>query len=69
MTIERTTKLATIVDDLPAAWAFIMQHIDVLGSAPSIHISPMWSYSDDENGRRQFEIAVSGMIPDPEIEA
>ena len=64
--IEISTKYATTVPDLTAAWAFVMDHIDQVGPDPSIHIGPVWSYTmdqlDDENVPRHFEVAVSGTI-------
>lgn len=68
--IEVTTKFVTTCDDLPAAWAFVMEHIDRVGPDPSIHIGPVWSISvgevlegrDSENPPRHFEVAVSGMV-------
>lgn len=71
--IEVTTQYATTVDDLPAAWAFVMEHVDhaEVGPNPSIEISPLWSYSvhdmdndDAPTPPRQFSVVVSGMIDD-----
>jgi hypothetical protein len=68
--IERTVTLATTVDDLPAAWQFVMARIDDLGPDPRITISPVWAYnvadlSSEQRPPRQFEVAVSGMIHVP----
>lgn len=66
--IETTTKYVTTVDDLPSAWAFVMEHLDRLGPDPEVHIKPIWlmSVSDALDGHegpdRQFEVAVSGMV-------
>ena len=60
--VEVTTKHATTVDDLPAAWAFVMARIDRVGPDPRITISPIWTYGDGEDGNtRRFEVSVSGM--------
>lgn len=67
--VEMTTKYVTTVDDLPAAWAFVMDHLDRLGPDPEVHIKPIWIMSvseamdDPMNGpQRQFEVVVSGMV-------
>lgn len=68
--IEVTTKFVTTVDDLPTAWAFVMDHIDALGPDPQVQIRPIWLMSvteamdgRDERPMRQFEVVVSGMVP------
>ena len=61
---ERTTRYATTVPDLPSAWAFIMAHLDSVGDAPTIHITPRWTLADadaDWSGPT-FEAVVEGMI-------
>jgi hypothetical protein len=67
--IETTTKYVTTVDNLPAAWAFVMDHLDALGPDPEVHIRPVWIMSvaeamdeRDERPAREFEVAVSGMV-------
>lgn len=67
--IEMTTKLVTTVSDLPAAWAFVMEHLDDLGPDPEVHIKAIWIMSvaeamdgRDERPAREFEVAVSGMV-------
>lgn len=72
--VEVTTKYATTVEDLPAAWAFIMEHIENVGGDPSIIINPIWQYpaasiaemmqepDRDEAMNRVFEVVVSGMV-------
>lgn len=64
--IEVTTRYATTVDDLPAAWAFVMSHLDSLGDDPSIEINPLWNIGFDDSGDaqspRQFSVVVSGMV-------
>jgi len=67
--IERTTTFATTVDDLAAAWAFIMGRIEEVGPDPRITISPIWSFSAssldvEQNPPRRFEVSVSGMVHD-----
>lgn len=61
-TVEVTTKFATTVDDLTAAWAFVMDHIDQLGPDPSIAINPFWTIIDGAEQGRRFEVVVSGMV-------
>lgn len=67
--IEITTRYATTVDDLPTAWAFVMEHIDKVGPDPSIKISPLWIVSVHDMGNddmaptpRQFSVVVDGMV-------
>ncbi|MCL2463599.1 MAG: hypothetical protein FWF28_00825 [Micrococcales bacterium] len=68
MSVERTVKFATTVDDLPAAWAFVMDHMDDLGPDPQITISPVWQANDsppldsDFAMVRRFEVAASGTV-------
>ena len=60
--IEITTKYATSVDDLADAWAFVMERLDHVGPDPRITISPIWTYTDDADLPRRFEVVVSGMV-------
>jgi hypothetical protein len=67
--IEVTTRYATTVDDLPAAWAFVMDKLDSVGPDPSVEIKPLWAWavqdmdrSDDYVPPRQFSVVVSGMV-------
>ena len=67
--IEVTTRYATSVDDLPAAWAFVMDRIDSVGPSPTITIKPVWQVSvhdmDAPEGTdwpRVFEVVVEGMV-------
>lgn len=53
--------------DLAAAWAFVMEHVDRVGQAPRIEISPVWSISASEPGSTEnycwtFSAVVSGMV-------
>lgn len=69
--VEATLRYATTVDDLPAAWAFVMDRLDLLGPSPSITISPCWRISDtddDGDSSRHFEVVVSGMTEEPPTE-
>lgn len=64
MTIERTVKLATIVDTIEEAFAFVIEHIDAEGmTAPSVHIGPVWV--TPANGWHdlilRYEVSVSDM--------
>lgn len=61
--IEMTTQYATTVINLTDAWSFVMEHIDKVGTAPSISISPVWTFSNDkEDPEQHFEVVVSGMV-------
>lgn len=63
MTVEVTTKYATTVNTVQDAFVFVMEHLDdVVGSGPSIHISPFWIINDDNSTERQFEVSIQGMI-------
>lgn len=59
---ERTTTLATNVRSITDAFAFVMEHIDTVGSEPSIHIGPVWVVDDGVAGRAEFEVSVSGTV-------
>ncbi len=69
---EVTTRYATTVDDLAAAWAYVMERIDQVGPDPSITIKPLWVISvhdmdsDNEAPPREFEVTVSGMVHEGE---
>jgi hypothetical protein len=71
--VEVTTKYVTTVDDLPAAWVFIMDRLDKVGPDPQIKINPIWVIpvgdmidglegEDVSAEKRQFEVVVSGMV-------
>lgn len=69
--IEVTTRYATTVDDLTAAWAFVMDRLDRVGPDPTVEISPFWAFNihdglegRDETPARQFSVVVSGMVPE-----
>lgn len=70
--VEVTTRFATTVDDLPAAWAFVMARIDTVGPDPSIKITPVWTISvqdmgddePDDGYPRHFSVVVEGMVPE-----
>ena len=61
--VEVTTRFATTVEDLPSAWAFVMDRVDRVGDSPSIEIQPFWVSSDDPDDHpRHFAVVVSGMV-------
>jgi hypothetical protein len=61
--IEVTTRYATSVPDLVASWAFVMAHIDRVGPAPHIEISPVWEPSDiADDHPMHFAVVVDGTI-------
>lgn len=59
--VEVTTRYATVVDGLPAAWQFVMAHVDKCGPAPTIDIKPV-QWHDAGDYVTKFETCVSGMI-------
>jgi hypothetical protein len=64
--IEMMTRYATTVDDISEAWAFVMDHLDLVGDDPSVEIQPTWSFSIADIDRevdevpRRFSVVVSG---------
>jgi hypothetical protein len=67
--IEVTTKYVATVDDLAAAWVFVMDRVDRVGPDPSVQIKPLWIVSVHDMGNddtpptpRQFEVVVEGMV-------
>lgn len=68
--VEVTTRFAQGgLPDLTAAWAFVMEHVDLVGGDPMIEITPVWSVSvhdmDDLEGTeypRTYSAVVSGMV-------
>jgi hypothetical protein len=70
--VEVTTRYATTVPDLPAAWVFIMAKVDTVGPRPRIEISPLsaatvQSMIDGESleWSDAFEVVVEGMSEEP----
>jgi hypothetical protein len=68
--VEVTTRYATTVDELSEAWAFVMHRLDEVGPDPSVHITPVWTFSvhdmdsDAQEPPRQFSVVVEGMVPE-----
>jgi hypothetical protein len=67
--IEVTTRYATTMDDLNAAWGFVMDRLDRVGPDPSVIIKPIWMANVQDMERvdvppmqRQFEVVVEGMV-------
>lgn len=71
--VEITTKYVTNVDDLSAAWAFVMERLESVGPDPYIEIKPFWIVSvgdaidaldggDEPEPPREFSVIVSGMV-------
>jgi hypothetical protein len=61
--VEVTTRYATSVPDLVAAWAFVMAHIDRIGPEPRIEIAPVWEPSDiADDHPLHFTVVVDGTI-------
>lgn len=74
--IEVTTRYVTTVDELPAAWAFVMDRLDRVGPDPSVSIRPLWITPIQDMDRigapptpRQFEVVVEGMVPEEDEDA
>ena len=63
MPVEVTTTFATVVDDMAAAWAFVMGRVDLVGGDPQVVVNPVrWFMGDEEESVRRFEVSVSGMV-------
>jgi hypothetical protein len=72
--IERFVRYSTRVRELPEAWSFVMTHIDHVGGAPGVEISPTWghydgipeegSYIEPADPPLWFEVSVSGSTKD-----
>lgn len=64
--VEVTTRYATSVPDLTAAWAFVMARLDTVGPDPQVRIVPVWTVTsdlpDDEEPPRHFSVVVEGMV-------
>ena len=71
--VKVTTTFATVVDDMAAAWSFIMAKVDLVGDDPQVVVNPVSCFlplemalgvvGDDEFGVvRRFEVSVSGMV-------
>jgi len=58
--VEVSTTYATTVATLADAWAFVMDHVDGAGDAPTISIAPFWSYAGEGDPVRAFEVSVNG---------
>lgn len=56
--IERQLRIVTRVDDLPAAWAFVMEALDEV-TEPKIEINPVWT-SVDGFRTAVYDVVVSG---------
>lgn len=72
--VEVTTRYVSTVDDLPAAWAFVMARLDSVGPDPSVSIRPIRivdvaemhdafdGHETTSGWTRQFEVVVEGMV-------
>jgi hypothetical protein len=63
--VEVATRYSTTVDDMPTAWAFVMEHIDKLGPEPSVNIYPCWGVdreaaTEEPANQCHFHVAVDG---------
>lgn len=77
--IEVTTRYATTVNDLPAAWSFVMDRIDTVGPNPMITINPVWTITvadviedtlegeSDGDYPRHFSVVVEGMVEEGDV--
>lgn len=59
--VEVTVKYATVVDTMAEAWTFIMTHLDEVGGRPSVSISPVWLFTEEDEDEPVYEVVVSGM--------
>lgn len=67
--IEVLTRFGTTVETLTDAFEFVMEHLELTGEAPSIEISPFWTYSAEESGTLGFSVVVSGTQEQEEKES
>lgn len=60
---EKFVRYADDVPDLQAAFTFVMERLDEF-PAPSVEISPVWSYGTDDvpDGALSFTVTVSGHV-------
>lgn len=59
---EKHVNYATVVDTLPEAWTFVMEHVDDVGPAPHITISPIRPAREDPDDHPvYFEVSVGGL--------
>lgn len=60
MTVERTIRVATVVDDIDQAFAFVVRSMDTERIAePRIVISPVW-WHDEDGGHQRYECSIEG---------
>ena len=61
------TRYMKTVDDLAAAWQFIMTHVDAVGTDVQIIVSPEWECDHEHDGEcdpvRRFLAVVEGSVP------
>jgi hypothetical protein len=58
-----TTRYAMWVNEMPQAWAFVMEHLDLVGPDPSVKITPHMAVrvgAEDEEPRRRFSVVIEG---------
>lgn len=55
MSVEVTTKYATTAPTIQGCFGFVMDHLDQVGEAPSVTVSPYWTGPNDS---LMFEVTV-----------
>lgn len=63
--IEVITRYATTVDTMQDAWVFVMEHMDLLGTEPSVDIHPCWGVDSEDaaaepEDKCHFHVIVEG---------
>lgn len=63
---KKFVRYETLVDELPEAWAFVMEHVDEF-KTPSIEIGcelSMWNYDidEDETMSVKYRVGVFGFV-------
>lgn len=58
-----TTRYAMWVDEMTQAWAFVMEHLELVGPDPSVKITPHMTVhveDQDEEPKRRFSVVIEG---------
>lgn len=70
MTVERSVKVANVVNTLESALAFALTHVDSEGiGRPTIIVRPVTMFQSDDDaegwenrGQDRYEVSVEGMV-------
>lgn len=60
--VEMTTRFATTVPTMQAAWVFVMEHLELVGPMPSIEITSVVRVGDGDEDEVVFTVVVRGMV-------